>query len=33
VVGGLVYGIGWIGVGRVLLRRRTPVSSPTAPAV
>jgi hypothetical protein len=33
VAGGLIYGIGWIGVGRVLLRRRTPVSSPTAPAV
>jgi hypothetical protein len=33
VVGGLVYGIGWIGIGSALLRRRTPVSSPTAPAV
>jgi hypothetical protein len=33
VVGGLVYGIGWIGVGRALLRRRAPISSATAPAV
>jgi hypothetical protein len=33
VVGGLVYGIGWIGVGRALVRLRTPFSSSTAPAV